>query len=118
MAAIAAEALMNNAGSLDAGKLCWHARLVGRARVRGSRFSELRTPNFELRIAPVALGVPVVRVRGRRNLTENLPFRIEPIIERRSTRVSSLTGELIGPLCDQSVQVIAGRQRQYVRFLR
>jgi hypothetical protein len=84
----------------------------------GSRFSERRTTNFELRIAPVALGVPVVRVRGRRNLTENLPFRIEPIIERRSTAVPSFTVELIGPLCDQDVQVIAGRQRQCVRFLR
>jgi hypothetical protein len=86
--------------------------------VRSSRFSELRTPNFELRIAPVALGVPVARLRGRRNLAENLPLRIEPIIERRSTPVPSLTVELIGPLCDQDVQVIAGRQRQCVRFLR
>ncbi|OGW49410.1 MAG: hypothetical protein A2V62_00850 [Nitrospirae bacterium RBG_19FT_COMBO_58_9] len=32
--------------------------------VRSSRFSELRTPNPELRIAPVALGVPIARLRG------------------------------------------------------
>jgi hypothetical protein len=81
-------------------------------------FEVFGTSNPELRIASVALGVPVARVRGRRNLTENLPFRIEPIIERRSTPVPSFTVELIGPLCDQDVQVIAGRQRQCARFLR
>ena len=62
-------------------------------------------------------GLPVARLRGRRDLAENLPFRIEPIIERRSTPVPSLTVELMGPLCDQDVQVIAGRQRQCVRLL-
>src|SRR5712692_8162620 len=94
------------------------ARLVGRARVRGPKFEVFGTSNPELRIASVALGVPAARLRGRRNLTEDLPFRIERIIERRSTPVPSLTVELIGPLCDQDVQVIAGRQRQCVRFLR
>ena len=54
----------------------------------------------------------------RRDLTENLPFRFEPIIERRSIPVPSLTVELIGPLCDQDMQVFAWRQRQYVKFLR
>ena len=37
--------------------------------VRSLRFSELRTPNFELRIAPfspVSLDVPVARLRGWR----------------------------------------------------
>jgi hypothetical protein len=77
----------------------------------GSRSDVFGTPNPELRVSPVALGVPVARLSGRRDLAENLPLCIEPIIERRSTPVPSLTVELIGPFCDQDVQVIAGRQR-------
>ena len=42
------------------------------------------------------------------DLTENLPFRVEPILERRSTPVPSRTVELIGPCCDQDVRVFAG----------
>ena len=37
--------------------------------VRSSRFSELRTPNFELQAAPVALDVPVTRLRGWRTFS-------------------------------------------------
>jgi hypothetical protein len=77
----------------------------------GRGFEVFGASNPELRIAPVALGVPVARLRGRRDLTENLPLRLEPIVERRSIPVPSLTVELIGPFCDQDVQVIAGRQR-------
>jgi hypothetical protein len=78
----------------------------------------LRNFEPELRTPPLALGEPVAHLRGRRDLTENLPFRILPIVERRSIPVSSLTVELIGPFRDQAREVIAGRQRQYEKFLR
>ena len=41
-----------------------HARLAGRARVRGPKFKVFETSSPELRIAPVALGVPVARLRA------------------------------------------------------
>ena len=43
----------------------------------------------------------LVALSGRLGLTENLPFRIKPIIERRSTPIPSLTVDLIGPICNQ-----------------
>ena len=48
---------------------------------------------------------------GRRDLTENLSLRIEPIIERTPMPIAPLRVELIGPLRDQDMQVIAGRNR-------
>jgi hypothetical protein len=47
----------------------------------------------------------------RRDLTENLALRIEPIIERIAFTVSPLGMELIGPLRNQDMEVIAGRNR-------
>ncbi len=44
----------------------WRERRDGQGfEVRSSKFSELRTLNFELRIAPVALGVTVARLSHR-----------------------------------------------------
>ena len=62
--------------------------------------------------------VAVEALSGRRDLTENLPLRNEPIIERRSILVSLLTVELIGPFCDQGLEVIAAGGRQRMRVLR
>jgi hypothetical protein len=52
-----------------------------------------------------------------RDLTQNFPLCIEPIIERRPIPVPSLTVELIGPLGDAGLRVFARRQRQHVKFL-
>lgn len=44
----------------------------------------------------------------RGDLTKNLPFRLEPIVECRFMPIAPLTVEFIGPFGDQDVQVIAG----------
>jgi hypothetical protein len=61
--------------------------------------------------------VAVACLRDWRDLTENFSFRIEPIVERRSTSVSSLTVQLIGAFRDQDVQIIARRRWQAVKVL-
>jgi len=59
-----------------------------------------------------------VALSDRRDLTENLPLRIEPIIERRATPIPSLTIELIGSRRDQDMQVLAGQYRPCLPCLR
>lgn len=53
----------------------------------------------------------------RWDLTENLALRFQPIIKRSPMPVAPLTVELMGPFCDQDMQVIAGRHRQRMLFL-
>lgn len=60
----------------------------------------------------------VAGLSGRRDLAEDLPLRNEPIIERRSIPIPPLTVELIGPFCDQGLEVIAAGWRQRMRGLR
>jgi hypothetical protein len=47
----------------------------------------------------------------RRNLTKNLPLRVQPIIERRPMPIASLAVEFIGPRRDQDMQIVAGGHR-------
>ena len=58
-----------------------------RFEVRSSRFSELRTPNFGLRIAPIALGVPVARLRGRRTFSASCEVRASLSANRSPCRL-------------------------------
>jgi hypothetical protein len=52
-----------------------HARLAGRPRVRDPNFKVFETSSTELRIAPVALGVPVARLRALADFFSILPRR-------------------------------------------
>jgi hypothetical protein len=47
----------------------------------------------------------------RRDLTKNLPLRIQPIIECIPVPIPPFAVELIGPLRDQNMRIIAGRHR-------